>query len=366
MQITKRMLLLASGLALMAGSAGAAKAEGQLNIYNWSDYIGETTIADFEAATGIEVTYDVYDNNEVVEAKLLAGNSGYDIVVPTALPFLARQIQAGALQQLDKAKLPNLANLDPALMERVQAADPGNLYGAIYQWGTNGIGVNVEKVTEILGEVPNSYDLLFDPETVAKLSSCGVTVLDSADEVMDVVANYLGHDPHHEDPAILEEVTAHFDKIRPHVRYFHSSQYINDLANGDICVAMGFSGDVFIAAARAEEAGNGVEIQYLIPEEGTLVWFDMLAIPADAPNAENAHKWIDFVLEPENIAGITNYVWYANAVPASKDLVIEEVRTDPAIYPSEAVQEKLFAAAVKSPRYKRLETRAWTRVKTGR
>ncbi|WP_375594832.1 polyamine ABC transporter substrate-binding protein [Algihabitans albus] len=366
MKVTKNALLLASSLTLAVGTTGVAQAAGELNIYNWSDYIGETTIADFEAATGIDVTYDVYDNNEVVEAKLLAGNSGYDIVVPTALPFLARQIQAGALQQLDKSLIPNLANLDPALMERVQAADPDNLYGAIYQWGTNGIGVNVEKVTEILGEVPNSYDLLFDPETVAKLSGCGVTILDSADEVMDVVANYLGHDPHHEDSAILDEVTAHLEQIRPHVRYFHSSQYINDLANGDICVAMGFSGDIFIAAARAEEAGNDVQIQYIIPEEGTLVWFDMLAIPADAPNRENAHKWIDFVLEPENMAGITNYVWYANAVPASLEMVDEEVRNDPAIYPSEEVQEKLFSASIKSPRYKRLETRAWTRVKTGR
>lgn len=364
MKTTTKTLLLASALALAAGTV-AAEEEKVLNVYNWSDYIGETTIEDFEAATGIEVNYDVYDNNEVVEAKLLAGNSGYDIVVPTALPFLHRLIEAGAVQMLDKSKIPNLANLDPALMQRVQTADPDNLYGAIYQWGTNGIGVNVDKVTEILGEVPISYDLLFDPETVAKLSECGVTILDSADEVMDIAANYLGHDPSHEDPEILDAVTEHLGKVRPHVKYFHSSQYINDLANGDICVAMGFSGDVFIAAARAEEAGNGVNIEYIIPEEGTLIWFDMLAIPADAPHPENAHKWIDFVLAPENMAGITNYVWYANAVPASLPMIDEEVRTDPAIYPSAEVQEKLFPATIKSPRYKRLETRAWTRVKTG-
>ncbi len=369
MQIfTTTRLLLASGLALSLAAApqGAqAQEEKVLNVYNWSDYIGETTIEDFEAETGISVTYDVYDNNEVVEAKLLAGNSGYDIVVPTAMPFLARLIEAGALQKLDKSKIPNLDKLDPGLMERVATADPGNEYAAIYQWGTNGIGVNVQKVEEILGEVPNSYDLLFDPETVEKLSACGVTLLDSADEVMDVVANYLGYDPSHEDPEVLEAVTAHLQQIQPHLKYFHSSQYINDLANGDICVAMGFSGDVFIAAARAEEAGNDVEIEYLIPEEGTLVWFDVLAIPADAPHPENAHKWINFVLEPENMAGITNYVWYANAVPDSLPMVDEEVKTDPAIYPSEAVQEKLFPATIKSPRYKRMETRAWTRVKTG-
>jgi putrescine transport system substrate-binding protein len=361
---TTKTLLFASALALAAGSAQAQE-EKVLNVYNWSDYIGETTVEDFEKATGIEVNYDVYDSNEVVEAKLLAGNSGYDIVVPTAVPFLARLIEAGALQKLDKSKIPNWEKLDPALLERVETADPGNQYGAIYQWGTNGIGVNVEKVTERLGEVPSSYDLLFDPETVAKLADCGVTILDSPDEVFDVVANYLGHKPNQEDREILDAVTERLMEIRPHVRYFHSSQYINDLANGDICVAYGWSGDVFQAQARAEEAGNGVEIDYIIPDEGTIIWFDMLAIPADAPHPENAHKWIDFVLAPENMAGITNYVWYANAVPESKPLLDEEVATNPSIYPSDAVAEKLFALKSKSPRYKRLETRAWTRVKTG-
>lgn len=364
MKTTTKTLLFASALALAAGSAQAQE-EKVLNVYNWSDYIGETTVEDFEKATGIEVNYDVYDSNEVVEAKLLAGNSGYDIVVPTAVPFLARLIEAGALQKLDKSKIPNWEKLDPALLERVETADPGNQYGAIYQWGTNGIGVNVEKVTERLGEVPSSYDLLFDPETVAKLADCGVTILDSPDEVFDVVANYLGHKPNQEDREILDAVTERLMEIRPHVRYFHSSQYINDLANGDICVAYGWSGDVFQAQARAEEAGNGVEIDYIIPDEGTIIWFDMLAIPADAPHPENAHKWIDFVLAPENMAGITNYVWYANAVPESKPLLDEEVATNPSIYPSDAVAEKLFALKSKSPRYKRLETRAWTRVKTG-
>jgi len=365
-----RLLAGASAGALMFAAAGAvtgaaAQDGGRLNVYNWSDYIGEDTIADFEEEFGIDVSYDVYDNNETVEAKLLAGNSGYDIVVPTAMPFLARLIQAGALQPLDKSRIPNLDNLDPELMARVETADPGNEYGAIYQWGTNGIGVNVAMVEERLGEVPSSWDLIFDPETVAQLADCGVTILDSADEVMDVVINYLGGDPHGEDREMLERAQNHMLEVRPHVRYFHSSQYINDLANGEICVAMGFSGDIFIAADRAAEADNGVEIQYIIPEEGTLIWFDMMAIPADAPNVEAAHTWIDYILRPDVMAGITNYVWYANAVPDSLEMVDEEIKTDPAIFPGPETQEKLFAAVTKSPTYNRLETRAWTRVRTG-
>ncbi|MEQ8968146.1 MAG: polyamine ABC transporter substrate-binding protein [Azospirillaceae bacterium] len=353
-----------AAVALMAGPAAAQESD-QLNVYNWSDYIGEDTIANFEEEFGIEVSYDVYDNNETVEAKLLAGNSGYDIVVPTAMPFLARLIQAGALQPLDKSKIPNLENLDPALMERVATADPGNEHGAIYQWGTNGIGVNVDMVEERLGEIPSSWDLIFDPETVAKLADCGVTILDSADEVMGVAINYLGGDPHAEDTEMLDRATEHLMHVRPHVRYFHSSQYINDLANGEICVAMGFSGDIFIAADRAAEADNGVDIRYIIPEEGTLIWFDMMAIPADAPHPDAAHKWIDYILRPEVMAGITNYVWYANAVPDSLEMVDEEIKTDPAIFPGPEIQESLFAAVTKSPRYNRQETRAWTRVRTG-
>jgi putrescine transport system substrate-binding protein len=358
------------GTALLGASAGAALLAGaaqaqELHVYNWSDYIGEDTIANFEEEFGIDVTYDVYDNNETVEAKLLAGNSGYDIVVPTAMPFLARLIQAEALQPLDKSQIPNFDNLDPELMDRVATADPGNEYAAIYQWGTNGIGVNVDMVTERLGEVPSSWDLLFDPETMAALEDCGISYLDSADEVIPVALNYLGLDPATEDTDALEAVEALLSAARPYVKYYHSSQYINDLANGEICVAMGFSGDVFIAADRAAAADNGVDIEYIIPEEGTLIWFDVMAIPADAPNPEAAHTWINYILRPEVMAGITNYVWYANAVPASLEMVDEEVRTDPAIFPSEETQSNLFAAAIKSPRFTRSMTRTWTRIKTG-
>lgn len=356
-------------ISLVAAAAllpAAAMADGELNFYNWSDYIGETTLADFTAATGTKVNYDVYDSNDVLEAKLLAGSSGYDLVVPTAMPTLGRLIKAGAVQKLDKSKIPNLANLDPILMDRVRTVDPDLEYGAIWQWGTNGIGINVKKVKERLGDVPlDTFDLLFDPATVAKLADCGVTLVDSAEEIVPLVINYLGGDQAAEDMDWLKKAEAHLLKLRPHYRYFHSSRYINDLANGEICVAAGFSGDIFIAAARASESGNGVEIEYKIPREGTFIWFDMMAIPAGAPHLDAAHAFINFALEPKNIAGVTNYVWYANAVPDSLPMVDEEVRTNPSIFPNDAVKEKLFAAVLKSPRFTRAVNRSWTRVRTG-
>ena len=356
-------------ISLVAAAAllpAAAMADGELNFYNWSDYIGETTLADFTAETGTKVNYDVYDSNDVLEAKLLAGSSGYDLVVPTAMPTLGRLIKAGAVQKLDKSKIPNLANLDPVLMDRVRTVDPDLEYGAIWQWGTNGIGINVKKVKERLGDVPlDTFDLLFDPETVAKLADCGVTLVDSAEEIIPLVINYLGGDQAAEDMDWLKKAEEHLLKIRQHYRYFHSSRYINDLANGEICVAAGFSGDIFIAAARASESGNGVEIEYKIPREGTFIWFDMMAIPAGAPHVDAAHAFINFALEPKNIAGVTNYVWYANAVPESLPMVDEAVRTNPSIFPDDAVKEKLFAAVLKSPRFTRAVNRSWTKVRTG-
>ncbi|MDF1720846.1 MAG: polyamine ABC transporter substrate-binding protein [Minwuia sp.] len=357
-------------ISMVAGAAllpAAALADGELNFYNWSDYIGETTLADFTAQTGTKVNYDVYDSNDVLEAKLLAGTSGYDLVVPTAMPTLGRLIKAGAMQKLDKSKIPNLANLDPILMDRVRTIDPDLEYGAIWQWGTNGIGVNIAKVKERLGDVPlDTFDLLFDPETVAKLADCGVTLVDSAEEILPLVINYLGGDQAAEDTAMLQKAEDHLMKLRQHYRYFHSSRYINDLANGEICVAAGFSGDIFIAAARAAESGNGVTVEYKIPREGTFIWFDMMAVPAGAPNIDAAHAFINFALEPKNIAGVTNYVFYANAVPKSHPLVAEEIRNNPSIFPTDAVKEKLFSAVLKSPRFTRAMNRSWTKVRTGK
>lgn len=353
-------------LSLAQGREAAAQ-EGSLNIYNWSDYIGETTLEDFTRETGIQVNYDVYDSNEVLEARLLAGNSGYDLVMPTASPFAERHIQAGIYQPLDKSKIPNLANLDEGLMERVaKAADPGNEHTAIYQWGTNGFGYNTEMIEARMADAPvNSWDMVFDPAVVSNFADCGVAMLDSPSEMFPKALHYLGHDPANPTPETIAEAEALLLSIRPHIKYFHSSQYINDLANGDICLAVGFSGDIIQAQFRAEEVESGVDIRYVIPEEGSIVWFDVMAIPADAPNPEAAHAFIDFVLRPENMAGITNYVAYANAVPASAEFVDPEIRNDTQIYPTSAVQARLFSVGSIDQRIERLRTRAWTRIRTG-
>ncbi|MEM6438442.1 MAG: polyamine ABC transporter substrate-binding protein [Pseudomonadota bacterium] len=367
MTFTRRPSAASTAVALVL-SAVAAQAEEpkQLFIYNWSDYIAEDTIANFEAETGIDVTYDVFDSNEVLEAKLLAGSSGYDLVVPSAT-FMARQIQAGVFMPLDKAKLPNLANLDPAMMETVAANDPGNEHGVIYMWGTTGIGINVEMVAERLGEeIPRSWDLVLDPEIAAKLADCGITWLDSAAEVMGPVLNAIGRDPTSKATEDFEAAAEAIMAVRPHIRYFHSSQYVNDLANGDVCVSVGWSGDVFIARDRAAEADNGVTVDYVIPVEGTMTWFDMMGIPADAPHPENAHLFLDYLMRPEVTAGITNYVWYANANTASLEMVDPEITADPAIFPPQDVKDKLFPAVVYGPREDRVLNRLWTEIKTGR
>lgn len=339
----------------------------ELHVYNWSDYVAEDTIAKFEAETGIDVTYDVYDSNEVLEAKLLAGSSGYDIVVPTS-DFLRRQIAGGVYMPLDKAKLPNFANLDPDQMKRAAAYDEGNVHSIIYMWGTTGIGYNVDMVRERLGDdAPvDSWDLIFKPENAEKLADCGITILDSATEVLPPLLKYLGYDPGTTDKDELSEAAGMIEAIRPYIRYFHSSQYLSDLANGEVCVSLGWSGDVFIAADRAEEAEQGVEVAYSIPKEGTLQWFDMMAIPADAPNPEAALKYINFVLQPQIIADITNYVYYPNAVPASLEFINDEIKNNPAIYPPAEVLANLFPSALRDARTERTMTRLWTQVRTGR
>lgn len=358
----KTSLAIALG-ALVAASPAIAQEEPVLNVYNWSDYIAEDTIANFTAETGIQVNYDVYDNNEIVDAKLLAGNSGYDIVVPSG-NFLERQIVDGLILPLDKAQLTNIGNLDPAAMEAAAAVDEGNAHGIPYMQNTIGLGYNVAAVAEALGteDAPTSWDLLFDPETVGKLASCGVAVMDSPSEVMGAALHYLGLDPNSETEEDLARAEELLNSIKPSVRYFHSSQYIDDLGNGEICLAMGYSGDMFIAADNAAE---GTEISYLIPEEGAPTLYDFLAIPADAPHPQNAHKFIDYILKPEVVAEITNTVFYANPNPASLEFVSDEVKNDQRIYPSAETLANGFTMKAHSPEYEELLTRTWTRIKTG-
>ncbi len=353
--------------ALAALAAGPVLAQGgELHVYNWSDYIAEDTIEKFEAETGIDVIYDVYDSNETLEAKLLAGNSGYDVVVPTS-QFLQRQVMAGVYQPLDKSKLPNLANMDESLMAAAAKYDEGNEHAVIYMWGTTGLGYDVAAVEERLGEdaPTDSWSLIFDPANAAELADCGITLLDSPTDMLPAALAWLGRDPTSSAPEDLEAAAAAVEAIRPYVRYFHNSQYISDLANGEVCVSVGFSGDVFIAAARAEEAATGAEIGYSVPSEGAQQWFDMLAIPADAPNPEAALKFIDFVMNPQITADITNYVWYANANEAAMPLVDPQIAADPAIFPPQEVRAKLFPTVLRDARTDRLMTRLWTTVRTG-
>ncbi|HZH28107.1 MAG TPA: polyamine ABC transporter substrate-binding protein [Azospirillaceae bacterium] len=335
-----------------------------VNVFNWSDYIGETTLADFTRETGIEVNYDVYDSNDALQARLSVGRSGFDVVVPTAEPFLARQIQANLLRPLDRSKIPNWKNLDPELMKLVETADPGNKHGVIYQWGTNGIGYDVAKIKERMADAPvDSWRMIFDPEVVKRFADCGVSMLASPSEVLPIVLLYLGKDPNSQSEADLRAAQDHMLKIRPFVKQFRS-QLIDDLATGEACLVLSFSGDILQAAARAEQAG-GPTIEYSIPSEGTMLWFDMMAIPADAPSPDLAHEFINHVLKPEVMAGITNFVQYANAVPASLPLVDEEVRTNTNVFPTPEMRAKMFTVKPASQAYERARTRAWTRITTG-
>ncbi len=365
--MAKSRVALFLGLALAFGSAVAAE-EPVLNVYNWSDYITDEALERFQSETGIKVVYDVYDNNEVLEAKLLAGHSGYDLVFPTARPFAQRHIQAGIYLKLDKALLPHYANLDPLIMKSLAGVDPGNAHVVPYMWGTTGIGYNVAKVRAALGDdMPlDTWRLIFDPAVAAKLAPCGISLLDDEGEVFQAALIYLGRNPNSGAKEDLDAAAALLTKIRPYVRYFHSSQYINDLANGDTCVAHGYSGDVLQARDRADEAGNGVQVALAIPREGAIISTDVMAIPADAAHPGNAHKFIDFLLQPDVIAGITDYVAYANAIPASLPLLDEEIRNDPGIFPSDAVRARLVSPEQLAPAAQRARVRAWTRVKTGK
>ena len=348
--------------------AGPARAEDKLlNIYNWSDYIAPDTVKRFEAETKIKVNYDVYDSNEVLEAKLSAGHSGYDLVVPTASPYLAREAAAGVFRPIDKAKLHNYGNLDPQILSSAANADPGNKFGVPYMWGTTGIGYNPAKVKAALGDAAplDSLKLLFDPANAKKLAACGIEVLDSAQELFPASLLFLGREPLSRSDDDLAKAVAVMNAIRPFIKKFHSSEYINDLANGDICVVFGYSGDVVQAKNRAADAKNKIEIAYAIPKEGAMIWIDMMAIPKDAPHAANALAFIDFILRPEVAAAISNTVAYANPNKLATDMVDEAIRTDPGIYPPAEVRQRLFFDKPVTPEYERARTRAWTRVKTG-
>lgn len=355
--------MMTAAAALMA--AGIAGAE-EVHVYNWSDYIDEELLTKFEAETGIKLVYDVFDSNELLETKMLAGSSGYDVVVPTGT-FLQRQIQAGAFQKLDKSKLTNIGNLWDVIAERTQKYDPGNDYSVSYMWGTTGVGINVGKVKEVLGEdAPvNSLALIFDPANMEKLSKCGVHMLDAPTEVIPAALKFLGEDPDAQDMETISKVEPVLTAIAPYVLKFHSSEYINSLANGDICVAFGWSGDVLQARDRAAEANNGAEIAYHIPKEGALMWFDQLAIPVDAPNPDAAHKFIDFILNAENAAAASNYVYYANGNSASQEFLNEDVIGDTAIYPDAETTANLYTVSPWDPKVNRDVTRLWTKIKSG-
>ena len=309
----------------------------------------------------------MFDSNETLEGKLLAGRTGYDVVVPSN-HFLGKQIKAGAFQKLDKRKLPHWNNLDPALLKQLEVNDPGNQYAVPYLWGTNGLGYNVEKVRAALGADVDldSWALVFEPEHMKKLAGCGVAFLDSGDEMLPAMLNYLGLDPNSQNPDDYAKAEAQLAAVRPYVTYFHSSKYVSDLANGNICMAVGYSGDVFQAAERAEEAGKGVQIAYVIPKEGANLWFDMLAIPADSGNVEAAHRFIDYLLEPEVIAGVSDYVGYANPNLKAREFMDPEVLADASVYPPREVLDKLYISAELPTQVQRLMTRSWTKVKSGR
>lgn len=361
----RRTLLSVSALLLALAPLPLAAQEKVVNVYNWSDYIDPSIIEDFTKETGIKVVYDTFDSNEILETKLLAGGSGYDVVVPTAY-FLARQIQAGVFQPLDKAKLPNLANMWDVISQRTAGTDPGNAYSINYMWGTVGIGYNVEKVKAALGvDKIDSWSAVFDPATMEKLNGCGVYFLDSPTDVLPAAFNWLGIPTDTTNPDDFAKAQEVLLKVRPYVRKFHSSEYINALANGDICVAIGYSGDVFQARDRAEEAKQGIEIAYAIPEEGAQMWFDQMAIPADAPHPDEAHAFLNYIMKPDVIARASDFVFYANGNKASQALINKDVVDDPEIYPDEATLKKLFLAPTYDPRVQRLVTRVWTTIVTG-
>ncbi|TMV04927.1 polyamine ABC transporter substrate-binding protein [Ruegeria sediminis] len=360
--MTLKTLTMTAAIAL---GTSAAFAE-EVRVYNWSDYIDEDLLTKFQEETGLTLVYDVFDSNEVLETKMLAGGSGYDVVVPSGT-FLQRQIQAGAFQPLDMSKLPNAENLWDVIKDRTAGYDPDNAYSINYMWGTTGIGANVGKVREVLGEdAPiDSLELVLNPENMEKLASCGVHFLDAPAEMIPMALKYIGEDPDSHDPDVIAKTEPVLTAVRPYIQKFHSSEYINALANGDICVAVGWSGDILQARDRAVEADNGVEIEYHAAKEGAQMWFDQMAIPVDAPNPDGAHKFLNFILDAQNMAAASNYVYYANGNKASQEHLEEDVIGDPAIYPGEETMQNLFITTPYPAKTQRAVTRLWTKIKSG-
>lgn len=364
------VVAVASLLTACSKPAEAPKAdiaeEKILNVYNWSDYIEASVIEGFTKETGIKVQYDVFDSNEMLETKLLAGNTGYDIVVPSA-SFLYRQLQAGVHQKLDKSQLPNLANVEPDIAKRLEAFDPGNEYSVNYMWGTSGVGYNVEKIAERMKNAPvNSFAMFYDPKVVSKFADCGVSLLDAPSEVLGTVLIYLGKDANSEKPEDLAAAEAVLKAVRPYIKNFHSSAYIEQLANGEICLALGWSGDVLQASTRAADAKKPFTISYNIPKEGAVMFFDQMAIPKDAKHPKNAHLFINYLLRPEIAAKNSSYISYANANKASTPLVDAAVTSNPNVYPPAELMAKLVPDMPESPEFSRALNRSWTTVKTGK
>ncbi|MCM2335135.1 MAG: polyamine ABC transporter substrate-binding protein [Anaeromyxobacteraceae bacterium] len=358
---------IAMSLFLAQPTPAAAEEEKVLNVYNWSDYIAEDTIANFEKETGIKVRYDNFDNNEILHAKMVAGRTGYDIVVPSSY-FGKLQINGGLLLPLDKSQIPNWSNLDPVLLESLAKMDPGNKYLVDWLWGYSTIGINVDKVKKALGGMPmpeDAWDLVFKPEYASKLKSCGISFLDSATEIVPVAAHYLGKPPYSKDAANYAGTAELLARIRPYVTLFSSSGYINDLANGSICVALGYSGDINIARRRAIDGKTGQTIECLIPKRGGIIFMDTMAIPKDAPHPGNAHKWINYILRPEVHASLTNKVFYANPNKAARAFVKPEVANDRTVFPSDEDMRRMGVPGELTSDSRRAITRIFTSFKTG-
>ena len=357
--------LIGVALAALVSSVGLAEEEKVVHVYNWSDYIDESILDDFEKEIGIKVVYDVFDSNDLLETKMLAGGSGYDVVVPSGA-FLSRQIQAGVFQKLDPSKLSNQDKLWDMILQRTAQYDPDNAYSVNYMWGTTGIGYNETMIKERMPDAPvDSWRMIFDPEVISKFADCGVHMLDTVAEMIPAALNYIGEDPNSHDKKVIKKAEAVLQAIRPYILKFHSSEYINALANGDICLAVGWSGDVLQARDRAEEAGNNVIVKYSVPKEGALMWFDQMAVPADAPHPDNAHAFIDYIMRPEVMAKASNYVNFANGNKASQALLDESVINDTAIYPDAKTMETLYITTPYPPKIQRAANRIWTKVKSG-